>query len=132
MGTEHASLSILAVSCGIISAKDGHTTEGEGFNSMDNQSQLITFSLMSGEPRAWVVLTSDHRKPRVVEMREERPSFWSMSTDLMPGEYRCRYYSGDERSVHYHGPATMKGSIECGMDALISVTIPEGVNFAGC
>ena len=99
---------------------------------MAHQSQPITFSLISNDPRAWVVVTSDHTKPCVVEMREERPSFWSTSTDLIPGEYRCRYYSGNERSVHYCGPATIKGAIESGMDALISIKIPEGVNFAHC
>ena len=76
---------------------------------MDHQSQLVTFSLTSSAARAWLVLTNDHRQSRVVEMQEERPTFWSTCTDLIPGEYRCRYYSGDERSVHYHGPATMDG-----------------------
>ena len=75
---------------------------------MDHPSQLVTFGLSSAEARAWVVHTSGNQKPRVVEMREERPSYWSTSTELSPGEYRCRYYSGDERSVHYQGPATVE------------------------
>jgi hypothetical protein len=99
---------------------------------MDHPSQLVTFGLSSSEARAWVVLTSGHRKPRVVEMREERPHYWSTSTELIPGEYRCRYYSGDDRSVHYQGPATVEGSTECGMDALISVKIPKQFNFLRC
>ncbi len=86
----------------------------------------VTFDLTSPHPRAWLVLTSDNREPYVIEMRQRHRRIWSASADLMPGEYRCRYYCGDDQHISYHGPAHIAGSIGCGMDALYSVTIPEG------
>ena len=92
---------------------------------MSEQSTIVTFRLTCPEPRAWLVLTSGTRKTRVVEMRQQTPSIWSASADLAPGEYHCRYYCGDDRNVVYYGPANIEGSIEQGMDALVSVGIPE-------
>ena len=92
---------------------------------MSQQSQLLTFSLTCPGPRAWLVLNSDDRKSRVVEMQQRYPGLWSAIADLIPGEYRCRYYCGDDRQVTYYGPAHMAGAVDCGMDALVSVGIPE-------
>ena len=88
---------------------------------MSQQTKSVAFSLTCPDPRAWLVLTSADRKPRVVEMRHRDPSTWSACTHLSPGEYLCRYYSGDDRNVFYHSPAHIDGSIDCGMDALVSV-----------
>ena len=88
---------------------------------MSQQSRLVTFSMICPEPRAWLVVTSDHGNPRVVEMRRLFPSNWSASVQLPPGEYRCRYYGGDDRNILYFGAAAIEGSINCGMDALLLV-----------
>ena len=95
---------------------------------MSEQSTIVTFRLTCPEPRVWLVLTSDARKPRVVEMRQQNPSIWCASAELAQGEYHCRYYCGDDRNVIYYGPANIEGSIEHGMDALVSVRIPEERN----
>jgi hypothetical protein len=58
-------------------------------------------------------------------MKRRRPRVWTASAELMPGEYRCRYYSGDDKNVSYHGPAHIDGGVDCGMDTLVSVKIPE-------
>ena len=92
---------------------------------MSQQSTIVTFRMTCPEPRAWLVLISDTQKPRVVEMRQQNPSVWTACAELIPGEYRCRYYCGDDRNVIYCGPANIEGSIEHGMDALVSVKIPE-------
>jgi len=92
---------------------------------MGQQSKAVTFDLTCPHAQAWLVLTSDNREPYVVEMRQRHRTIWSASADLMPGEYRCRYYSGDDRNVSYYGPANIEGSIGCGMDALLSVKISE-------
>jgi hypothetical protein len=88
---------------------------------MNKMSKSVAFSMTCPEPRAWLVVTSGDRQPHVVEMRQQDPSIWSACADLMPGEYHCRYYSGDDRNVMYYGPAHREGSIDCGMDALVSV-----------
>jgi len=91
---------------------------------MSPQSKVVTFNLTCPESRAWLVLDSDDRKPLVFEMRQQRPAVWSACADLTQGEYRCRYYCGDDRNITYYGPAKTEGSIDCGMDALMSVEIP--------
>ena len=53
------------------------------------------------------------------------PSNWSATADLTPGEYRCRYYGGDDRMVTYCGAATTEGSIMHGLDALLLVKRPD-------
>jgi hypothetical protein len=88
---------------------------------MSEPSTTVTFHLTCPEPRAWLVLKGENREPRVLEMQHRDPSGLAARADLMPGEYRCRYYCGDDRSVIYHGPAHVEGSIESGMDALVSV-----------
>jgi hypothetical protein len=92
---------------------------------MDQQSKAVRFDLTCPQSRAWLVLTSDNRQTHIVEMRQRERRIWSASADLPPGEYRCRYYSGDDRNVSYFGPASSAGSIDGGMDALLSVKIPE-------
>jgi hypothetical protein len=93
--------------------------------SMTHQLQNVTFELTSPEPRAWLVLTSDNQEPRVVEMQQRDLSMKFACPDLIPDDYRCRDYCGDDRNVTYHGPATTEGSIDGGMDALMSVKIPK-------
>jgi CheY-like chemotaxis protein len=51
---------------------------------------------------------------------------WAATARLIPGEHRCRFYSGDDRSVFYHGPASIDGSTEDGMDAVVSVQLVRG------
>ena len=92
---------------------------------MSQQSQIVTFKLTCPEPRAWLVLTSDDQEPRVVEMQQRDLNMKFACPGLIADDYHCRYYSGDDRNITYHGPATTEGSIECGMDALMSVKIPE-------
>jgi hypothetical protein len=92
---------------------------------MSQQSQIVNFKLRCPEPRAWLVLASDNQEPRVVEMQPRDLSRKFACPDLIPDDYRCRYYCGDDRNVTYHGPATTEGSVACGMDALMSVKIPE-------
>jgi hypothetical protein len=92
---------------------------------MSQQTKSVSFSLTCPDPRAWLVVTSVHRTPRVVEMQHRGPSTWSACTNLVPGEYHCRYYSGDDRNVFYHSPAHIEGSTDDGMDALVSVRVPE-------
>jgi hypothetical protein len=96
---------------------------------MSQPSQILTFNLTCPQSRAWLVLESDHQEPRVLEMEQRNPSVWSASVDLIQGEYRCRYYSGDDRSVNYLGPAQIDGGIDCGMDTLVSVKISEAESF---
>jgi hypothetical protein len=92
---------------------------------MLQQSQFVQLQMMCAEPRAWLVLTSDVQEPSVVEMHRRYPDSWSASADLIPGEYRCRYYCGDDRNIVYLGPAHIVGGTDCGMDTLVSVRIPE-------
>jgi hypothetical protein len=91
---------------------------------MNQQSTLVNFRVTCTEPRAWLVVTRDRRKPRVVEMQQPTPSIWTVSAELPPGEYHCRYYCGDNRHVNYFGAAHIEGSIACGMDALVTVRPP--------
>ena len=70
------------------------------------------------------MVTSDHGRPRVVQMRQRSPANWSAELSLPPGEYHCRYYGGDHRHVTYFGAARREGSIDCGLDALMTVNIP--------
>ena len=94
---------------------------------MSRQSQTVTFEVACPEPRAWLVLTSPRRKPRVMEMNQRSGSMWSADARLAPGEYLCRYYGGDEQRVIYYGAANREGSVDCGLDALISVKGPPAV-----
>jgi len=96
---------------------------------MSQPSQILTFNLTCPESRAWLVLECDDQEPHVLEMEQRIPSVWTASVDLMQGEYRCRYYSGDDRTVNYYGPAQIDGGIDCGMDTLVSVKISEAESF---
>jgi hypothetical protein len=80
---------------------------------MNQHSKSVTFDLTCPQSRAWLVLTSDDREPHVVEMCQQNRMLWPASADLSPGEYRCRYYAGDDQNVSYFGPASSEGSIEC-------------------
>jgi hypothetical protein len=88
---------------------------------MNGQSQNFTFDVKCPEPRVWLVVKSDNGVAQVVEMRQRSPTNWSAEVSLTEGEYYCRYYGGDERRVTYYGSATRKDSIDCGMDARVTV-----------
>jgi hypothetical protein len=91
---------------------------------MDAMSQEVTnviFRMTSPKPRAWLVLKGEHQESRVIEMQQKLPSLWSASEDLIPDEYLCRYYCGDDNNVSYYGPAQVNGGIDSGMDTLLSV-----------
>lgn len=88
---------------------------------MAQKSQDVRFELVSSEARAWVVVTSDNREPLVVEMEKAAANNWSANVPLTPGEYRCRFYCGGEKSIVYFGPASISGSALSGMDAVILV-----------
>jgi hypothetical protein len=92
---------------------------------MNQPLQTLTFQLKSPEARAWVVLTSDDQEPQVLEMERRNTAVWSASADLIPGNYQCRYYCGDDHNVNYHGPAHIDNGIDCGMDTLVSVGVAE-------
>ncbi len=92
---------------------------------MSDKSKTVAFSLTSSQPRAWLVLKGDHQKPRVVEMQQGHPGIWSASEDLIPDEYLCRFYCGDDLHVFYHGPADAAGGIVSDLDMLISVAVPH-------
>jgi CheY-like chemotaxis protein len=51
---------------------------------------------------------------------------WSASAWLIPGDYSCRYYSGDDHQVTYCGPARLRTSVDIGMDGLVSVKPTQG------
>ena len=88
---------------------------------MTSRSQVLTFHLACPEPRAWLVIQCDDQEPQVVEMWSGYPNHWSASAWLAPGQYRCRYYCGDDHRVVYGGPARINGSFDEGMDGLVSV-----------
>jgi len=88
---------------------------------MRSQPQIIEFNLSCPSPRVWLVVKGGNHEPLIVEMRQERLNVWSAGASLIPGEYRCRYYCGDERNVIYYGPARTNGSTDHGMDAVISI-----------
>ncbi|MDP9175375.1 MAG: hypothetical protein M3O30_16155 [Planctomycetota bacterium] len=90
---------------------------------MSQKSKVVTFSLTCPQPRAWLVLKTANRKPRVVVMRQRLPDLWSASEELMPGEYHCCYYCGDDLNVNYYGPARVDGGVDCGMDTLVSIHV---------
>ena len=92
---------------------------------MSQQSQIVTFHMTCPEPQAWLVLASDNDKPRVLEMHQLYPCNWLAIAHLVPGRYRCRYYAGDDRTVVYYGAASIEGSSDSGMDALVIVKRPE-------
>jgi hypothetical protein len=88
---------------------------------MSDKSKTVAFSLTSSQPRAWLVLKGHHQKTRVVEMQQGCPGIWSASEDLIPDEYLCRFYCGDDLHVFYHGPAHTAGGIVSGLDMHISI-----------
>jgi hypothetical protein len=87
--------------------------------------KTLTFRLTCPETRAWLVLKGGNGGSQIVEMRRAHTNVWSASADLIPGEYECRYYVGDEKTVIYYGPAHIDGGVDCGMDTLVSVKILE-------
>jgi CheY-like chemotaxis protein len=91
---------------------------------MSHRSQLVTFYLTSSESRAWLVINSDDEGPQIAEMWNGYPNHWSATAWLKPGKYRCRYYSGDDQRIIYHGPAHTNHRIDEGMDGLVSVELP--------
>jgi hypothetical protein len=96
---------------------------------MSKRSQTVTFHLACTAPRVWLVIRPEDGKARVLEMRRKFPGAWSARMDLERGQYRCRYYCGDNRNVVYEGPAlagTNNAGDDGGMDARLSVEVPEG------
>jgi CheY-like chemotaxis protein len=91
---------------------------------MMEQSRLTTFFLACSEPRAWLVINSGTQDSRVLEMCKGYPGHWSASAWLLPGDYRCRYYSGDDTHVDYQGPATLGRGQADGLDGVVSISIP--------
>jgi len=92
---------------------------------MSQQSQIVAFSFSSPLPRAWLVVKGGETESLVVEMRRHHPNVFSASVGLNPGQYSCRYYCGDQLNVSYHGPASIDGSTDDGMDSGISVESPR-------
>jgi hypothetical protein len=92
---------------------------------MAQQTQLVIFHLRCPEQRAWLVLASDSRKSRVLEMHQLYPCNWLATAYLIPGQYDCRYYGGDDRTVIYYGAAKIEARTDCGIDALVSVNSPQ-------
>ena len=88
---------------------------------MSQRAQIVTFNLTCSEQRAWLVIEGDNQGPRVLEMFKGYTNRWTASEWLMPGKYRCRYYCGDDHNVVYHGPARSIGSVDEGMDGLVSI-----------
>ena len=91
---------------------------------MSQQSQIIEFTFSSSSARALLVIKGGESEPLVFEMRRRHPNLFSASVGLNPGQYRCRYYCGDERGLSYHGPASIDGSTDDGMDSVVSVESP--------
>ncbi len=92
------------------------------------QSRLTTFFLACPEPRAWLVISGDAPDSRVLEMWQGYPNHWSASVWLLPGEYRGRYYCGDDTYVFYHGPATLGRGPTDGMDGIVSIAAPPAAH----
>jgi len=92
---------------------------------MSDKRKTAAFNLKSTQPRAWLVLKGGTQQPRVVEMNQARPGIWSASEHLIPDEYLCRFYCGDDLHVFYHGPADTAGGIFSGLDMHISVVAPH-------
>jgi CheY-like chemotaxis protein len=92
---------------------------------MMQQSLLTTFFLGSTQPRAWLVVRGEHQDCCVLEMSNGYPNHWSASLWLPPGDYRCRYYVGNDTYVFYQGPAAIIGQGRAdGLDAVVSVSAP--------
>ncbi len=91
---------------------------------MAQKSQNVTFFLASSEPQAWLVVCADKQVPLVVGMRPVAQNYWFATVPLISGEYRCRFYCGDANRVFYSGPASITGSTQSGMDAVVSVESP--------
>jgi CheY-like chemotaxis protein len=102
---------------------------------MSQHLQTFNFDLKSSSPRAWLVVQGGDAEPLVIEMSKAFPNHWSANALLTPGEYRCRFYCGDDHNVTYFGPASVNGSTEAGMDALVSIRIekskivPQAINI---
>lgn len=92
---------------------------------MSQPSQTTTFRLECSEPRAWLVLNSDNQGSRVIEMQQRNAGDWAACADLSAGDYQCRYYCGNDRYVTYFGPAQVAGGVDCGMDTLLTIRLPE-------
>ncbi len=88
---------------------------------MSQRLQLLTFFLTSSQPRAWLVVRDVQEQPQVLEMSRTYSNHWSVSLWLKPGDYRCRYYCGDDQQIVYHGPAQLDGRFGQAMDGLVSV-----------
>jgi hypothetical protein len=91
------------------------------------QNETVTFYLNSPEQRIYLVGQKDNQHSFVIEMRQ-MGGLWFARLELSEGDYRFRYYAGDDRNVAYLGPACAAGSFHDGMDALISIGKPASVD----
>ncbi len=92
---------------------------------MAPKRQLVIFHLKCPELRAWLVLASDNQTSRVLEMHQLYACNWLASAYLVPGQYDCRYYGGDDRTVIYYGTANIEANADSGLDAFLSVESPQ-------
>jgi len=93
---------------------------------MNQSLELVAFVFASPAIRAWVVLKGEQRQTYVIEMSKDNSNRWSASKELAPGEYLCRFYRGTERStVVHHGPATINGITDYGLDRTFSIQIAQ-------
>jgi len=93
---------------------------------MGQKSEIVTFHLASSELRAWVVIKGEPDMTQVVEMWQRYPNQWSASTWLTPGNYSCRFYTGNDHNIVHYGPATINAVTDHGMDREFSVQITQG------
>jgi hypothetical protein len=68
---------------------------------------------------------------QMIPMTLIEPGLWKSEVELEPGAHRLRYYSGNERTVVYAGPALTEGSVACGWDAILRVPGARGNSASG-
>ena len=96
---------------------------------MPLRPQIVTFNFNCPQPRVWIAINSEIVSPQTIEMRQTLPGCWTTSVWLAPGQYYCRYYSGDDLNVVSHGPAKLIGAEpDARMDGLITIAVPDRSN----
>jgi CheY-like chemotaxis protein len=70
-----------------------------------------------------VVITGEPDMKQVLEMWQRFPNQWSASTWLIPGQYNCRFYTGNQRNIVHYGPATINGVTDYGLDRAFRVEV---------
>jgi CheY-like chemotaxis protein len=93
---------------------------------MARRPQIVTFNFNCSQSQVWVSIVSETLPPQTIEMRQTFPNCWTASAWLVPGQYFCRYYSGDDRNVVYQGPAKLIGVEPDSLtDGLVSIDVPH-------